>query len=115
MSYAGSCHCGAVTFEVAGDPPGTAMSCNCSHCRRKGFLLAFVPGDTVTIRGEERLGAYTFNKHAISHRFCTTCGCQPFSVGADPTGAAVVALNLRCVPTIDLATLAIQEIDGASL
>ena len=44
-TYRGSCHCGAVTYSVEGDIPDTAMSCNCSHCRRKGFLLAFVPID----------------------------------------------------------------------
>ena len=43
MPYTGSCHCGAVTFTVAADAPTEAMSCNCSHCSRKGFLLTFVP------------------------------------------------------------------------
>src|SRR3546814_8047518 len=41
MAYQGSCHCGAVSYTVEGDIPDTAMSCNCSHCRRKGFLLTF--------------------------------------------------------------------------
>ena len=55
MSYQGSCHCGAVTFTVEGDVPGEAISCNCSHCRRKGFLLSFVPADKFTLDSHARL------------------------------------------------------------
>ncbi len=114
MGYEGGCHCGAVTFEVAGETPTEAMSCNCSHCRRKGFLLAFVPAETVTISGEAALRDYTFNRHALGHRFCTICGCQPFSMGIDPAGQATSAINLRCVPSIDLDALTIRKVDGAS-
>ncbi len=54
MSYEGSCHCGAVAFRVDGDVPTEALSCNCSHCRRKGFLLSFVPVDTFSlVTGDE--------------------------------------------------------------
>lgn len=115
MAFEGSCHCGAVAFRVDQDPPGEAMSCNCSHCRRKGFLLSFVPAAALTIvQGEERLTDYYFNKHAIAHRFCATCGCQPFGRGRGPDGAEMAAINLRCVPAIDLDGLTIRKVDGAS-
>ena len=115
MSYEGSCHCGAVAFRVDGDVPTEAMSCNCSHCRRKGFLLSFVPVDTFSlVKGDEALTDYLFNKHAIAHRFCATCGCQPFGVGKGPDGAEMAAVNLRCVPSIDLDSLTVQKVDGAS-
>lgn len=75
MSYRGSCHCGAVTFAVEGDNPGEAMSCNCSHCRRKGFLLTFVPAGQFTLdSGADALATYTFNTHKLEHSFCKTCG-----------------------------------------
>lgn len=115
MSYEGSCHCGAVTFDVADDLPGEAMSCNCSHCRRKGFLLTFVPADSLSITaGEDALTDYFFNKHNIAHRFCATCGCQPFGTGKGPDGKDSAAINLRCVPDADLDALKIQKVDGAS-
>ena len=114
MSYSGSCHCGAVAFTVEGDPPAGALSCNCSHCRRKGFLLTFVPADRFALdRGEESLVTYTFNTHKLLHRFCGTCGTQAFAEG-ERKGEAMRAINLRCVPEIDLETLQIQHIDGAS-
>lgn len=77
MAFEGSCHCGAVTYTVEGAIPASAMSCNCSHCRRKGFLLAFIPLDQFRLTsGSDKLASYKFNKHSIDHQFCTECGCQ---------------------------------------
>ncbi|MDX3894156.1 GFA family protein [Pusillimonas sp.] len=115
MPFEGSCHCGAVRFEVDAQPPWQAISCNCSHCRRKGFLLSFFPAEQFTLlRGEEALSSYRFNTHKIEHRFCRHCGTQPFAEGANPDGSAVRAVNLRCVPSIDLDALALQRFDGAA-
>lgn len=115
MTYAGSCHCGAVTFSVEGEIPGEAISCNCSHCRRKGLLLTFAPREAMTIKsGEDDLSDYFFNKHKIAHRFCRTCGSQPFGEGETPGGKKMAAINLRCVPDADLDALTIKAFDGAS-
>ena len=113
MAYQSTCHCGAVTVDVDADPPAEAISCNCSHCRRKGFLLTFVPLDKVTVSGEEALSEYRFNRHAIAHRFCTTCGAQPFAEGPGPNGPGAM-INLRCVADLDLDSLQITPFDGAS-
>jgi len=115
MSFQGSCHCGAVRFTVDADPPASAISCNCSHCRRKGFLLSFFPAERFTLEaGEEALQDYAFNTHKINHRFCRHCGTQAFAYGANPDGSPVRAVNLRCVPAIDLDALTLQHFDGAS-
>ena len=115
MPYTGSCHCGAVTFTVSADAPTEAMSCNCSHCRRKGFLLTFVPADQFTLNsGADKLTDYQFYKHNITHQFCSTCGAQAFAQGKGPDGSAMQAINLRCVPDVDLDALKINKVDGAS-
>ena len=114
MAYQGSCHCGAVTFTVDADPPTDAMTCNCSHCSRKGFVLTFVPADQFTLAsGADSLTDYLFYKHNITHQFCKSCGTQAFALGKSPEGD-MRAINLRCVPSIDLDGLNIQKIDGAS-
>jgi hypothetical protein len=114
MAYSGSCHCGAIAFTVDAEPPKGAMSCNCSHCQRKGFLLSFVPAAQFKLeRGEDQLTTYTFNKHQIRHCFCKTCGVQAFGEG-ERDGVPLRAINLRCVPGIDLDALEIQKVDGAS-
>ena len=114
MKYKGSCHCGQVAFEVEGDLT-QAMECNCSHCSRKGFLLWFVPRSQFELIGEEGVTTYTFNKHAIEHQFCATCGCQPFAYGKDPSGAEMAAINVRCLSDIDLASVKRVPFNGRSL
>lgn len=115
MSYSGNCHCGAVTFTVDGDLPDQATACNCSHCRRKGFLLSFVPRESLHVdSGEDNLTEYRFAAHKIAHLFCKTCGCQAFGQGEGPGGKPMAAINLRCVPDADLDALTIERHDGAS-
>lgn len=113
MLYQGSCHCGAIAFEVEGEIDG-ALSCNCSMCRRKGSLLWFVARDQMRLHTAEQAAAtYTFNKHVIKHRFCATCGIHPYGEGIDPKGNAMAAINLRCVDNIDLDRVPVQHYNGA--
>jgi len=113
MSYTGSCHCGAVRFSVEGEID-QVIDCNCSHCSRKGFLLWFVPREQLQLETPESgLATYTFNKHAIQHRFCPTCGVQPFGFGSH-NGAAVAAINARCLEQLDLKSLKTVAVDGRS-
>lgn len=115
MSYSGSCHCGAVTFTVNADLPTEAISCNCSHCRRKGLLLTFVPREALAIeRGAGGLTEYRFNTRRIAHLFCPTCGCEPFAHGQGQDGKETASINLRCVPEADLDALTLKRVDGAS-
>ena len=116
MKHAGSCHCGRIAFELEGEVT-QAMDCNCSMCRRKGALLAFFPREALQLTTPESdMATYQFNKRHISHHFCPTCGIAPFGEGVDPrTGAKVAAVNVRCLPDVDLATLKITPFDGAAL
>ena len=110
----GSCHCGAVRYTLDTDPT-EAMECNCSICRRKGYLLAFASPAGFTLETpREALAVYTWNQHVIRHQFCKTCGCAPFGEGETPDGA-MVAINLRCAEDVDLSRVNINPFDGASL
>lgn len=112
MTYKGSCHCGAVAFEVDGELTG-ALACNCSICSRKGSLLWFVPRDQFRLQAsEDALGTYTFNKHVIEHNFCRTCGIHPYGEGTDPQGNRMAAVNIRCLEDIDLDSVPVQHYDG---
>ena len=109
----GSCHCGKIAFTLAAEP-AEAIECNCSHCSRKGYLLAFFPRDTLTLTTpRENLATYTFNRHVLQHHFCPTCGCAPFAEGQGPKGPTV-AVNLRCVQGIDRGALIVKQVDGKS-
>ena len=116
MNHTGSCHCGRIAFVLEG-AIDTVIDCNCSICRRRGHLLAFFPrGAMVLQTPESDIATYTFNRHAIRHRFCAQCGCGPFGEGVDPgTGEATVAVNVRCLQDVDLASLKVVPFDGASM
>jgi len=115
MSFEGSCHCGKVAFRVEAEAPTEATDCNCSHCRRKGLLLAFFPRAAFKLtRGEDATFSYRFNTQKIDHRVCGTCGTQAYAFGAMPDGTEMAAVNLRCVPTIDPAGLILKPYDGAT-
>jgi hypothetical protein len=115
MTHKGSCHCGRVTFEVEGAIE-SVIDCNCSMCRRKGSLLWFVPRTALRVTaGESTMSAYTFNKHVIRHKFCPNCGMHPFGEGVDPKGNRMAAINVRCLPEVDLEALKVHHYNGRDL
>ena len=114
MLYKGSCHCGNVAFQVEGEL-ASAMSCNCSICQRKGTLMWFVPREHLQLlTPDENASTYTFNKHAIKHRFCPKCGMHPYGEGVDAKGNSMAAINIRCIEGIELEKIAVTHFDGRS-
>lgn len=112
--HEGSCHCGVVTFSVETSLDGL-IECNCSHCYRKGFVLAFAPRDAFTLKtGEQQLGEYRFNAHRIAHKFCKTCGVQPFGFGVMPDGTETVAVNVRTLTDVEPWGWTAERVDGRS-
>lgn len=111
-TYQGSCHCGAVRYSVTTDL-AQVISCNCSICQRHGFLWNFVtPAQFELASGEDGVTEYQFNKHVIHHLFCATCGVESFARGKRPDGADAVAINVRCLEGVDLATLNTTPVNG---
>jgi len=116
QAYTGGCQCGAVRYEVAADI-NEVITCNCSRCGRMGFMLAFAPAqDFRLLSGEGATTEYQFNKHAVHHLFCSTCGVQSYARGERPTdGADIVAINVRCLDGVDLDSLKVRQVDGRKL
>lgn len=112
-NHAGSCQCGAVRVSGRFDLDG-AVACNCSRCRRMGWMLVFAPETAVAVEGEDATTEFLFNRHAISHRFCATCGVQVYARGATPSGDQMVAVNLNCLDGVEPWTLSVHRVDGAS-
>ena len=115
MKHQGSCHCGRIAYEVDGDIE-RVIQCNCSICSKRGYLLWFVPRQQLRLAtAESALSTYTFKSGRIQHRFCGHCGCAPFGEGADKSGAATAAINVRCLDGVDPSTLTVVPFDGRSL
>jgi hypothetical protein len=110
--YTGGCQCGAVRYEVTADLD-QAISCNCSRCAKLGAILTFAPTAAFVLKsGEDAMTDFRFNKKAIHHLFCATCGIESFARGAMPDGTKMVAVNVRCLDDVDLAALSPSPVDG---
>lgn len=98
MIHKGSCHCGAIQFEVDAADEVEVEDCNCSICQMSGFLHLIVPlRQFRLIQGQDNLQSYRFNTGTAEHLFCRTCGIKPFYVPrSNPDGMDV---NLRCLHT----------------
>ena len=114
-TYTGGCHCGAVRYRVTMALEG-AITCNCSICSKTGTVLAFAPAAQLKLlRGQDALADYQFGKKRIHHLFCRTCGVRSFGRGAMPDGTQMVAVNVRCLDGVDVASIPVKQHDGRSM
>jgi len=78
MHFEGSCHCGAVKFEIEVEPVETTV-CDCSLCAKKNARMIQVHESGMTITaGQDNLALYQWNTGVARHYFCRTCGIYPF-------------------------------------
>ncbi|MEY4544201.1 MAG: hypothetical protein RL685_396 [Pseudomonadota bacterium] len=114
-TYAGSCHCGNVRYQVSTDLK-QVLQCNCSICSRTGYLLTFVqPEQFQLLSGEEQLSDYQFNRMNVHHLFCSNCGVRGFGRGTGPGGKPMYAINVRCLDGVDVSKLELTSVDGKSM
>jgi hypothetical protein len=106
----GGCHCGAVRFTAKlPEPPVPALDCNCSVCRKTGFLHIMVPHEEFTLeRGREALTSYRFGTGAAEHLFCSHCGVKSFYQPRSHPDSWSVNAHCLDVPL----ELAIERFDG---
>jgi hypothetical protein len=111
VTHAGGCHCGRVRFEVLAPARLEVADCNCSICRKSGYLHLIVPADRFTlISGREALTTYTFNTRVAKHHFCAHCGIKSFYVPrSHPDG---VCVNARCIDSDTIAELKVIPFNG---
>src|SRR5688572_16670157 len=111
--HPGSCHCGAVRFEVEVDA-SSGSRCNCSICSRLGATTAIVkPADFTLLAGEEVLTAYEWGGRTARRYFCSRCGITCFLRGQlEQVGGDYVSVILNCLEDVDPADIAVQHWDG---
>ena len=111
--YNGSCHCGAVRFEIESDL-SDPVHCNCSLCIRRSAVMVYVmPEDFSLLRGEDDLTQYRFKSESTAHSFCRVCGIFPF-FHSRWQGENRYAVNVACLEGVSPYDLSSRLIDGAS-
>ncbi len=107
--YRLSCHCGGISLEVDADLTGL-LECNCSTCRRSGFLHWKVPASAVRLLSEKRrFTTYVWRHATAGHHFCPTCGTSVLRTGYPDDR---VSVNARCVEGVDVFELTVRRFDG---
>jgi len=110
-THKGGCHCGRVRFEVDAPAAINATECNCSICRKSGFVHMFVSADAFRLlQGEDELNTYTFNTGVAKHYFCRHCGVKSFYIPrSHPDG---VSVNVNCLDPETIERIEITPFDG---
>jgi hypothetical protein len=112
-TYCGSCHCGAVRFEVNTDFP-ELTTCDCSICKKKNALMVKVhERDFRLLCGSDALTEYQFHTRTARHFFCKHCGIYPFHrkrVTPDNFG-----INVNCLDDFDATGIPVRRATGASM
>ena len=79
MTLTGKCHCGAIAYEISGDPIGHGL-CHCGDCRGHagapmvGWVM-YPEGALTVTKGDAKI--YKSSEHARRH-FCGDCGTGLF-------------------------------------
>ena len=109
-TFEGGCHCGRVRFSVEALDAVEVERCNCSICRKAGFLHLIVPASRFhLLSGSDSLTTYTFNTGVAEHYFCKVCGVKPFyKPRSNPDGMDV---NLNCLERLP-EEVTIVDFDG---
>jgi len=112
-TFTGSCHCGAVRFEITSDFP-ELTTCDCSICRRKNAIMVKVhESQFKLLAGAESLTQYQFHTFTAMHYFCKVCGIYPFHrkrVTPDFFG-----INVFCLEGFEPSGIPVRAANGAGM
>jgi len=111
IKHKGSCHCGAVRFEVPIEVTA-GTRCNCSVCQKTYVTSArATPGTLVVTAGGEHLSGYK-TTHATRH-FCKHCGVHLWGDGyVAEIGGDFLSVNLNALDDIEHSAVRVGHFDG---
>ncbi|CAL8143370.1 unnamed protein product [Orchesella dallaii] len=111
LKYCGSCHCGAIKYEVLAPRELHVVDCNCSVCTKKQTRHFIVPASNFKlVTGHTELTTYTFGTHQAKHMFCSKCGVQSFYIPrSNPDGMAIMP---HCLDGPHPIKMVVEKFDG---
>lgn len=94
LTLSGSCLCGAVTYQVEGDPK-RFYHCHCARCRKAtgtghASNIFLQPGQLTWLSGSEHVRAFKVPEaERFTNQFCDVCGSR---LPRQPEGTDIVSL-----------------------
>ncbi|HEX6239355.1 MAG TPA: GFA family protein [Polyangiales bacterium] len=110
----GSCHCGAVQFEVDLAPGTKGSRCNCSVCTKTAMTSFLLKPDAFRLLTlESALSSYEQGYKTSQRYFCKTCGVQCFGRGhLAEVGGDYVSINANCLDDVEPTSIEAIYWDG---
>lgn len=111
--YSGSCHCGAIRFEI--DTEITDLyTCDCSLCSKKNALMTSVHESRFKlVAGEDKQTLYQWNAKIARHYFCSVCGIYPFHRKRSMPDH--YGINVRALDDFDPAGMPVRQAEGKGM
>ena len=107
----GGCHCGRVKFEIEISDEVTVLRCNCSICRKSGYLHLIVSKPRFSLlQGEDSLIDYRFHTGLARHLFCGVCGVKSYYIPRSHPDS--FSVNLNCINLPEEIDVVIENFDG---
>ncbi len=124
VTYQGSCHCGAVRFEVDADIDHVRV-CDCSICAKRGALIHRVPSEDLRLFSPlSELTLYQWGTFTAEDYFCPVCGILPFRKPSQPSREEAAngvrafdgwAVKTRCLAGFDSSSVPVRNIHGSRI
>ena len=112
-TWSGTCHCGAVRFEVTG-PLKEITRCDCSLCRKRNAVMTAVPVERFRLVSDwDGVSEYRWNTGVARHYFCAACGIYTFHRKRSDPGA--YGVNVFCLDGFDPDILPTRHADGRGM
>lgn len=113
MIWSGSCHCGAVRFEVNAELD-ELTTCDCSLCVKKNAVMAKVHESALTVlAGEDALSLYQWNTQRAKHYFCSRCGIYTFH--RKRSAPDHYGVNVFCLEGFDVVNMPVRATEGVGM
>jgi hypothetical protein len=113
-TYTGSCHCGAVRFEVTMDLGAGIGRCNCTICTKTSVTGGIVKPDAFRLlEGKDSLSSYEWASKVSKRFFCKVCGVHCYGAGhLAEVGGDFVSINVNTLEDVELGALKPVYWDG---
>ena len=96
-----SCHCGEVEVEINLLEFEKFIRCNCSICKRKGYIMTPVsPDNFKLIKGQDLLTLYQYHTKVAEHYFCSKCGIYTHT-NPRSNHDRVYMINIACIEGVN--------------
>ena len=112
-TYTGSCHCGAVRFEVDLELDHVRI-CDCSLCRKRGALNHRVEDSDIRIETPlSEMTLYQWHTGVARDYFCPRCGILPFRRPSEMAVARLILAYWGLWIGFDLGFMSLSRLEAA--